>query len=224
MPDLEHPGEETLTLIERKHAYGDVDTYIFRPARKIAFDAGQYAHVRLSGMPPDERQVREFSFASAPHEEEIWFGVDSRSGSSYQKALKALQPGDTVVLFKIKGHMHWPPEGISDVVMIAGGVGATPFRSEIRDLAERKLPIAVTLIHVSRDAFLYGEEFREMPIRYIPIRRDALQGQLLACIEDHPDAMYYIAGSLGFVDSVKEILLSAGILRMESDVFKGLVD
>ncbi len=216
--------EETLTLVRRVPAYEGVDTYVFRPARPVQFEAGQYAHVRLSGMPLEERSVREFSFASAPHDEEVWFGVDSRSESSYQRALKNLQPGDTVALFKIKGHMHWPPQDTGEVVMIAGGVGVTPFRSQLRDFVKKDLPLAPTLIHVASGEYLYREEFSKMPIKYIPIRREELSARILECTRQHPLALYYIAGSPGFVHTVLAMLSKCGIRRVEGDEFKGLPD
>lgn len=212
-----------MTLIERRHSHADVDTYIFRPSSPITFEAGQYGHLRLTGMPPEERSVREFSFASAPGDEEIWFGIDSRSASPYQQALRSLKPGDTAELFKIKGHMQWPPQ-TPEVVMIAGGVGVTPFRSELRDLIHKSLPIQATLVHVDRGEHLYAEEFKGMPIEYIPIRREEFQVRVTACIREHPLATYFIAGSPGFVRETLMMLSKAGIRRVEGDEFKGLPD
>src|SRR5690606_12569638 len=111
--------------------------------------------------PEDTRRVREFSFASAPHEDRIQFGIDHRSGSDYQKALLALQPGDTVEMFKIKSHMTWPPT-TGDVVMIAGGIGITPFRSMLRDQEANSLSFPATLIHASSEEFLYEDELERV--------------------------------------------------------------
>lgn len=224
MNQISEWSEENLTLLERRHAHSSIDTYIFKSENPIIFEAGEYAHLRISGLPADKKSVREFSFASAPHDSEIWFGIDSRSNSPYQQALQRLQPGDTVSLFKIKGHMHWPPTAVSDVVMIAGGVGVTPFRSQLRDFVERSIPISPTLIQVASGDFLYGEEFREMPIDYAPIRRGELSDRILRVGQEHPQAMYYIAGSSLFVHTVTEMLSALGIHRVESDEFKGLLE
>lgn len=216
--------EEKLTLLERRHAYGSIDTYIFKAEHPVIFEAGQYGHLRIANVPIDTKSVREFSFASAPHDSEIWFGIDSRSNSPYQQALKKLQPGDTASLFKIKGHMHWPPTAVSDVVMIAGGVGVTPFRSQLRDFVEKSIPISPTLIQVASGDFLYGEEFKRMPIEYVPIRRGELSDRIRRVSQEHMQATYYIAGSSLFVRSVTEMLFAFGIHQVESDEFKGLLE
>ncbi len=216
--------EETLTFVRRRHEYNDVATYVFKPAHPVQFTAGQYGHVRLFGLPPEEKQVREFSFASAPHDEEIWFGVDSRSESAYQQRLKDLHPGDMAGLFKIKGHMTWPPVDVSKVVMIAGGIGVTPFRSMLRDQRERNIPVHTTLIQVSGEHFLYGEELSELSESYFSLSRDEFSKKLTSLIREEPDAHYYLAGSPGFVRDSAATLLRAGITAVESDEFKGLTE
>jgi len=212
---------ETLELIERRPEYEGVVTYVFRPRQPVEFKAGEYVHVRLLNMPPEVRRVREFSFASAPHETDIWFGVDHRSGSDYQKALQDMKPGETAELFKIRNHITWPPQ-VSDVVMIAGGIGVTPFRSMLRDAKHRELPLTTTLIHASSDAYLYGDEMKELAGEYLPVGRPELMETLSRVVQAHADAHYYVAGSANFVQMVLADLREKGIVRMESDVFKGL--
>lgn len=215
--------EQKIELLERRHEYGSVYTYIWKPLTPVAFSAGQYVHVRLDGMDPGVKAVREFSFASAPHEDEIWFGIDARSESPYQKRLQELQIGEAVTLFKIKGHMTWPPDEL-DVVMIAGGIGVTPFRSMLRDSLYRDLPRTATLIHASNSSFLYEHDFETLPVDYKRVEREQAFETLTECLSLHPSARYQIAGSPSFVKTIIEILSKAGIERIESDEFKGLVD
>lgn len=212
-----------LTLLERHEEYDGVYAYVFRPERPIAFTAGQYGHVRVLSLPEDMRRVREFSFASSPQDAEVWFGIDSRSGSDYQRALLALNPGEHVELFKIKSHLTWPPTG-ADVVMIAGGIGATPFRSMLRDKQDRNIPMTTTLIHCANGPYLYGEELNGLAQTYTQVSRPALAGTLASVAKDHANAHYYVAGSAGFTDTVVAELNKSGVTNIESDVFKGLAD
>jgi ferredoxin-NADP reductase len=216
--------ETKLAFTGRVHEYGDVYTYSFLPEEPISYLPGQYAHVRLSGMPEGVRAVREFSFVSTPSEEQIRFGVDAKSGSEYQKRLMELQPGDTVGLFKIKGHMSWPPEDTKGVVLIAGGIGVTPFRSMLKDKKEKRLPFPVTLIHVDRGNFLYGEELARWADEYITANRDSFKSAVIDAATHAHDAHFYVAGSPGFVESTLEILQSRNVRRIETDPFKGLTD
>ncbi|MES2225195.1 MAG: FAD-dependent oxidoreductase [Patescibacteria group bacterium] len=188
----------------------------------VSFTAGEYAHVRLLNLSEDIRRVREFSFASSPQESEVWFAVDGRSKSEYQQALRSLAPGDEIEIFKIKGHMTWPPPS-RDVVMIANGVGAAPFRSMLLDKVERNLSLTTTLISVARESFLYMDEFRNLAGTYLPIRRDQLAETLEEITDEHPGAHYCVAGSSDFVLDVVQTLSDKGIVRVESDEFKGLL-
>lgn len=216
--------EEKLILKERKHEFGDVFTYTFTPETTASYTiAGQYGHIRLSGMPKGVRAVREFSFASAPHERDIVFGVDAKSGSPYQKRLLELEIGSVVALFKIKSHMTWPCP-TQDAVFIAGGVGVTPFRAMLSDRAERLLPVSVTLVHVSRAEYLYEKEMRNLADIYIPIHRSDVERELSRVVSRNPHAHYYVAGSPAFVDSMTGILSKCGISHFETDPFKGLED
>ncbi len=213
---------ETLEFVERRPEYEGVATYIFHPRQPVPYVAGQYAHMRLLHMPPEIRRVREFSFASAPEDPDIWFGIDERSGSDYQKALRSLKVGDTVELFKIKSHLTWPPPA-SHIVMIAGGVGVTPFRAMLRDIQQKNLTVTTTLIHAAHDAYLYGHEMKELAGEYVPVTREDLMATLSRVANNHHDAHYYIAGSAPFADVVTTELGTKGIARVESDVFKGLM-
>jgi ferredoxin-NADP reductase len=214
--------EKILTLVETLDEGESAFTFVFSSPYPVHYTAGQYGHLRLSGLPPEARAVREFSFASAPHEEYIRFGIDMRSGSAYQKRLAEMREGDTAILFKIKGHMTWPaPENNS--VMIAGGVGITPFRSMLLDRAQKKIGGRVRVIHVSSHAFIYKDKLLPLADEYSAVGRAELFGALDAAIRNAPSARFYVAGSRGFVAAVSARLAESGI-RADSDEFKGLTD
>lgn len=202
--------EYILTLTAVLDEDSGVFTFVFRSEHPIPYSAGQYGHLRLSGLPPEMRAVREFSFASAPHEMHIRFGIDMHSGSPYQKRLAEMREGDTAALFKIKGHMTWPPpEG--DSVMVAGGIGITPFRSMLMDRAERGLGGRAHVIHASSRGFLYKDELVPLSNGYDAVDRAGLYGALDAAINENPSARFYVAGSRGFIAAVTLRLAEKGI-------------
>jgi len=212
---------EILTFLERREEYSNVFTYIFHPENPIVFTSGEYGHIRITTLPENVRQAREFSFASAPQDSQFWFGVDVSSESDYQQHLSKLQRGDTVELFKVRSHMTWPPI-VPEVVMIAGGVGVTPFRSMLRDARARSLKLSTTLIHVARSEFLYREELDTLSDEYISTERGGFSDELKNVMQKKPNAHYYIAGSPDFVTVIQTELEEKGIIRIESDIFKGL--
>lgn len=233
--------EQKISFVERHHEYGEVYTYVFKPKEPVFYTAGQYCHMRVSGMPEGVRAVREYSFATAPHEPYIEFGIDFRSKSDYQKRLQTLQVGDTVGLFKIKNHMTWPPRFPSsysalgnpsgvvrelppsekESVMIAGGVGITPFRSMLRDKTYKKMPLYTSVIHVSSGGYLYADEIALCADEYIQTKRERLSESIALVSDTHPSAHYYVAGSPAFVETTLALLSEKGI-SAESDSFKGL--
>lgn len=217
---------EEIILREKKHEYDHVYTFIFdtpNPILSNSFQAGQYVHVRLPKVPDGEKSVRELSFASAPGDGEVHLGVDTRSESPYQSTLVAMEKGDTATLFKVKGTMILP-EGKKEVVMIAGGVGITPFRSMIREIEQKNIPITPILIHVSRDTFLYKEELQKKPFEQHRVGRNETEKILENVVEKHPTALYFVAGSENFVQNIEGRLLDAGIdtTAIFKDEFKGL--
>lgn len=216
----EYPATK-LTFLRKQHEYAEVYSYYFTPYAPVTFTAGSYAHVRLPSLPETIRRVRELSIASSPQDSEILLTIDHISGSDYQKALQALNPGDVIEIFKIKSHMTWPSTAPHSV-MIAGGIGITPFRSMLRDREQRNLPITTTLVHVSGDSYLYRDELSQLASDYRTTNRDGLMKELEAITNAHPDAHYYVAGSLGFVEAVTHELMNRGIATIETDAFKGL--
>lgn len=223
MPPTSYP-ETKLSLVSRIKEYGDVYTYSFKPETPVLYSAGQYGHLRLSGMPEGVKAVREFSFVSAPFEAEIKFGVDAKSGSPYQKRLLELAEGDTVGLFKIKGHMTWPPMYATRAVFVAGGIGVTPFRSMLADKREKKLALPVTLLHVAHGEYLYGAELKMLANEYVSADRASFPDELKKLAERNLDAHFYIAGSPGFTDAAVNILSALPVKKIDADPFKGLGD
>lgn len=210
-----------LAFAARREESPGIFTYRFTPEVPVPFSAGSYAHLRVPGVSEGEKSVHEFSFASAPGEEQLQFGIDTRSGSPYQRALAALMPGDGIELFKIRSHLTWPPDA-ADAVMIAGGIGVTPFRSMLRDAKRQASRPRVTLIHASRESHPYAAELERLADERRACDRSGLPEILAHTAAKLPYAHYYVAGSAGFVDGVAKQLSAAGISQAEQDDFKGL--
>lgn len=217
---------EDMVLREKRHEYDDVYTFVFdtpNPILSNSFQAGQYVHVRLPNVPEGEKSVRELSFANAPSDGEVHLGVDTRSGSPYQSTLVAMEKGGTATLFKVKGMMVLPTDK-TEVVMIAGGVGITPFRSMLREIEQKSIPATPVLIHVSRDTFLYEEELQALPFEQYRVGRSEAAEAIKNVIKKYPAALYFVAGSENFVRDIEALLLHSEIdtEAIFKDEFKGL--
>src|ERR1041384_6306370 len=129
------------------------------------FKAGQFIDIPL--LEPSETDAegntRGFSIASAPHEETIMVATRMRD-TAFKRVLKIL-PLDTTV--KIEGpfvHLTLHNNAARPAVLLAGGIGITPFRSILFRAAKEKLPHRIFLFYSNRrpeDAPFF-EEFRKL--------------------------------------------------------------
>lgn len=78
--------------------------------------------------------------------------------------MKSLGPGDQVLVYGVHGHLAFPDDPQRPSICIAGGVGATPFRSLFRSARSEKSMRPITFVHVASKGFLYEEEFSTYPI------------------------------------------------------------
>ena len=154
---------------------------------------------------------RRFSIASAPHEKVIRI-TTRHSSSRFKQALWKLQPGAVVNGFSIEGKLVWREE--QQYILIAGGVGITPFRSLLSHAATVQLPYPIHLIHAARDNFLFKEEIAlwqsKMPALTIMYREVRLDTGVLASIAD-PLTLYYIAGPKQMIATTKRHLSEGGV-------------
>jgi ferredoxin-NADP reductase len=102
--------------------------FIFTPGQSMKF----YIHGERS---------RTLSIVSAPHEDHLTFAF--RDGDSpFKNWVKNLQPGEQVEMRVPRGDMLYPEETSQEtprpIIMLAGGIGLTPFISMLRHAAHHK--------------------------------------------------------------------------------------
>src|SRR5581483_11993537 len=125
-----------LKLIDKKALFPDVITFIFEPEQPIDFQPGQYMHYYFDHPNVDNRGTeRWYTISAPPYEKHITITTrfTKEKGSSFKHALQGLQPGDTI---KAEG-----PGGKFDIgdtskkpVLVAGGIGITPYHSMLMQM------------------------------------------------------------------------------------------
>lgn len=123
------------------------------------FTPGQYATLAFRDAHGRLFLDHPFSIASAPtNTKEIQFGI--KIFGNFTQNLSALEPGSPVTVngpfgtFVFNEHKH------QNLVLIAGGIGITPFISAVRYATDRKLSNKITLFYSVRtiaDATFYNE-------------------------------------------------------------------
>lgn len=133
----------------------------FVPAKGGTFPAflpGQYATLSF----PEFQRLkgeRSFSISSAASQlQQLDFGI--RIGGPYTSTLRHLQPGDRAKIASPYGSFTMDLQRDQSAVMIAGGIGVTPFMSMIRTATDQQWKNDITLLYSVRsiEEAAYAEE------------------------------------------------------------------
>jgi ferredoxin-NADP reductase/Na+-translocating ferredoxin:NAD+ oxidoreductase RnfD subunit len=234
-------GRFVLTLQGIEQAAADTYDFVFRPHRKLAFQAGQYLEWTLGFDRPDNRGNRRyFTVASAPTEDEVRLGVKFYPKSSaFKKALAEMAPGDTIHAAQIAGSFTLPGDPRKKLAFLAGGIGITPFRSMLQQLVDRheQRPIVVLYGNERAEDIAYRDVLdaarRELGVRTVhAVARDAPRGAypgyidarlVRQAIPDYRERTFYISGPQAMVKTLRGVLLGMGIRRsrIKTDFFPG---
>ncbi|WP_051471160.1 FAD-dependent oxidoreductase [Patulibacter minatonensis] len=223
--------------------------YRFAPVRPVSFSAGQYAELVLPHDGADARGTRRvFTIASAPADREtVAFGVrESPEGSSYKRALAALTPGTTLTAATVAGDFLLPRDRSRPVLLVAGGIGVTPFVSQLRD--ETAAAAAGRAAEGVRDVVLVlglgpaeGLPYRDdlvaagVPVVVVSPERPAdlpagwthvaaglvTQEVLRGAVPDAASRSALVSGPPAMVDAVRGALRALGVRRVKTDHFAG---
>lgn len=210
-----------------------VHNYVFRPSRSFAYKAGQYAEWTLPGsFKALESNRRTFTIASSPTEKEVHLGIRiSDPSSAYKTALSSAQLGDIMHLHNVMGDFVLPSDQNQKIVMVAGGIGITPFRSMIKSITDKNESRDIVLMYCVSD---------ETDVAYKAILEDAakhgvktmvisprsaykkLSPQVIqAALPDLDERFVYISGPSGFVELHKKTFHALGARKLITDHFSG---
>lgn len=215
-----------LILTARRPEAGDVTSFIFSAETPLTWQAGQFLHYSLPHADADDRgTTRYFTIASAPFEKDIMLTTrfaHDRS-SSFKRALRELPLGATVEVDAPDGDFVLD-EPARDHVLIAGGIGITPFRAMLLDLDHDKLPINATLLYANRTAdFAYKTTLTELAgrhprltIDYVVSPARVTTASINAVAAGLAKPIFYVSGPEPFVEALGGML---GELRVpDTDV------
>lgn len=199
----------------------------------FTFRAGQFVDVTLIDPPETDAQgnARAFSIASAPHEDGLMFATRIRD-SAFKRALTAMGPGALVRVEGPFGNLVLHNDPRRTAVLLAGGIGITPFRSMVVRAARERLPHRVFLFYSNRtplDAPFLEElqrlECENPNYRFVPsmtqpeVSRVPWQGEtgritadiLSRFLKNAVSPVYYVAGPPGLVSGLRAVLNGSGV-------------
>jgi ferredoxin-NADP reductase len=220
-----------LKFIGKKSEFPDVYTFEFEPQQPMEWQPGQYMHYLFTHPNSDERGIeRWFTISAPPYKKHITITtrLAADHGSSFKAALMALKPGDTVEADGPKGKFVLQ-DGASKHVLIAGGIGITPYHSMLVQLAHDNKPANADLLYANRDQqFVFDEELgtiaaKDPTLRIIKfVDKKITEPDLTAYLTD-PKTVFYLSGPEAMVDSYEDLLGSLGVepARIMTDYFPG---
>jgi len=140
-----------LTLKQIVPQTPEAASFVFVPDEFPSFLPGQHISLRLIHHKPDYRgTVRQFTVSSSPTEKGILTVTTKKGVSSFKQALFSLTPGAVVEARGPGGQFLFESGSTGHHLMIAGGIGVTPFRSMVKYWLDQKLTDPITLIYSNR--------------------------------------------------------------------------
>ena len=197
------------------------------------FKAGQFIDITLLEAPEtdSEGNTRGFSIASAPQEETIMVATRMRD-TAFKRVLKTLPLETAVKIEGPFGNLTLHNNAARPAVLLAGGIGITPFRSILFRAAKEKLPHRIFLFYSNRrpedSPFLEALQTLERENSNYKLiatmtgmenSHQAWQGEtglinqglLAKYLRDVVSPIYYIAGPAGMVTGLHTMLNDAGV-------------
>lgn len=216
--------------------------FLFRPERPVRFSPGQYLELHLpsdraAGKHDGKGRRRVFSLTSSPASPVLRIGVRTAEPlSSAKRSLLALEPGAELSATTVGGDFVLPRDPAAPVLLIAAGIGITPFLAQLAAGAARERD--VVLLYLARNAaeLAYTEELQHSGARILArladgsvppsFIQDAGPGRidgttLKALVPDIADRTVLVSGSPASVRSLRAAARAAGARRVHVDSFAG---
>lgn len=218
-------------ITDKKEVAADTLMVTFQLEEDFIFKPGQYIFLTLPKLNyTDERgPKRQFSINNDPSLKNQIIITTRLSESGFKKTLNELPVGAEVELGPVAGAFTLPDDISRPLVLIAGGVGITPFMSMLSHIVKMKLPYKITLIYSNRNqastAFL--DEIRNFPFSIFHF-------QLILTMTEDPtwtgekrkvdaqfikeyfqnvnENLYFVVGPPAMVDAVQRSLFEADVL------------
>ncbi len=234
-----------LILKEKKEEAQNIWSFIFSKPQNLSFSPGQFLQLLVPHENSDSRGIkRYFTVAASPTEDFLMIttkiAIDS---STFKRALfnsaigtvfEAVEPNGPFVL----------PERITPCILIAGGIGVTPYRSMGKFALDTKsaIPLKVIFANKTPEETPYRDFFQELEQKNSNFRvfytmtepekskigwagrTGRIEESLIRETARELDKnLYYLSGPRPMVDAYEELLSKMGINKdlMRFDYFPG---
>lgn len=206
-------------ILDRKEIAQDTFELTIGLDGGFTFTAGQYIWLIVDKLLYDDAKGnrRAFSISSSPNRKNSITIAFRNSNSGYKKTL--LDPlTSEVSVYGPFGSMVLPQSGNTPIVMVAGGIGITPFMSMIEFAVQQKKKQQIMLLYANSSAakVAYAEKISELESEnpYLAVKQTFKGLSWNFIVENVKDALgvtWYIIGPKSFVSDAGNLLLTKGI-------------
>jgi len=232
-------------LLNRVEVAEGTVAFHFEKPTGFDFKPGQSADLTLPNPPETDAEgnVRTFSIASAPFEDQLMFATRMRD-TAFKRSLKKMPLGTVVKMDPAMGSFTLHKNSAKPAVFLAGGIGVTPFSSIVRQADHDRAPHKLYLFYSNRrpeDApfveVLQNLEKTNPQFRFIAtmteMRRSKKtwngetgridQEMLSKYLNELRGPIYYVAGPPALVSGMRKMLVASGVDEddIRSDEFSG---
>ena len=215
----------SVTLVDKRDISDSVVEYRFHSDQPLEIEPGQWVELQLPHAADSrgERRVMTASRISIDPATDGWsFAVTTRHsepGSTWKKTLRAASIGERFRLVQIGGDFFPSHALVGQMVMVAKGVGITPFHAMLDTARQRSVLMEATLIEVGNSSeSLYPELSSIRGVTRVLV--ESLD-ELASALPDEPVSWSGVSGSPTFVRDARKALASAGYRSVDTDRFIG---
>src|SRR5581483_441264 len=227
------PKTYNIQFLKRQDLAKDTHSFFFKRPVDFEFIAGLYNRWTLPIEATDGRgNSRLFTISSSPLEKEYVSFPTKIVQSQFKKALLELKEGAQIQMFGPLGRFTLDENDNRTCVLLAGGIGITPFHSIIPYANAQKLTIPLILIasfSTPEEMVFYDEltqiakENQNIKVIYTITRPQESQQQwtgetgrisdtmIKKYVSNVMDAIYYVVGPPAMLEGMKKVLLDMEI-------------
>lgn len=202
-------------LLSKKEVAEKTTAFFFEKPRGFKFTPGQFIELHL-----DKNLVHAFSIASSPKEKELMIATRMRP-TRFKKNLKKLKIGARIKIEDPFGQFVLHKNRKIPAVLLAGGIGITPFRSMIKNSPNHKITLFYSNRKLKDTAFLdelINLEKQNKRFKLIATMTKATkkewggpfghinQKMIKNNLGDWEKPIYYVVGSSKFVQAMANLL------------------
>ena len=207
-------------IIGKKHVAEDTFELSFERPKEFSFKAGQYIQLGVPKLLHSDPKgaSRVFSIASSPLDKEKISVAFRETGSGCKRTIKELPQGGQVSIEGPHGFFTIPEKPADPIVLIAGGIGITPYMSMIRFANEKRLAFPITLLYANstKERAAYLEELQKISNhnKYFTLKNKfgKIDEQFIRqSVKDMQNCRWYVAGPPAMVDYARNILILLGV-------------